>query len=284
MTKRTPWLLPLLLLGLVLPAGFAPKEDPKDQAPRIDRLIAQLDDDDFQVRQTATEELKKIGLPAEAAVRRALAGSPSAEARQRLKDILATIAPRYEGSSPGWYWVYGAIAHAQTFKATGDKVQSLELRVARLNPRQPAAALEVEVRDLALGQIYARGTIGPEQSKTEFAWREVQWQKRPVLTPGQSYLLLFHSQDTTNRAPWLVNAIYSDLYPDGGHPGKVPHDFFFRLKYADGRALHVGPAQDTDNATPISSGSEGGSVVLGKLFIDGAGQVPEGKAAPDPGK
>ena len=163
-------------------------------------------------------------------------------------------------------------------------MQALELRVARLNARQPAAALEVEVRDLALGQVYARGTIAPEQSQLQFAWREVQWQKCPVLTPGQSYMLLFHSQDTTNRVPWLVNAIYSDLYPDGGHPGKVPHDFFFRLKYADGRVLHVGPAQDTDNATPISSGSEGGTEVRGKLFIDGAGPVPVGKDAPEPGK
>jgi hypothetical protein len=65
MTARIPW-LPLLLLGLALPAGSAPKEE-KDQAPRIARLIVQMDDDDFQVRQTASAELKKIGPPAEAA-------------------------------------------------------------------------------------------------------------------------------------------------------------------------------------------------------------------------
>ncbi len=112
----------------------------------------------------------------------------------------------------------------------------------------------------------------------------MKWQRRAHLTPGRHYTLLFHSQDTSNRTPWLVNAIYADLYPEGTHPGKAGHDFFFRIKYADGKVLHVGPERETGAATPISSGSDGGTEVKGALFVDGGGPVPPGKDISHPGK
>ncbi len=274
-----------LVLGLVgSGTGVEKPQADKVKDAKVERLITQLDDDDYHVREAASEALKKLGPAVETALRRVLAGSPSEELRRRITDILQTIAPRYEGQSPGWYWVYGAIAHAQTFKATGDKVQSLELRVARLNTRQPAAPLEVEVRDLTLKEVYGRGIIAAEQSGLQFAWREVKWQRQAHLTPGRGYTLLFHSQDSTNRAPWLINAIYADLYPDGAHPGKSGHDFFFRIKYADGKVLHVGPGRESETSTPISSGSNCGTEVKGALFVDGVGPVPPGKDISQPGK
>ncbi len=125
-----------LALGLVgSGTGVEKPQADKVKEAQIEQLIKHLDDDDYQLRQAASEALKKLGPKIELALRRVLAGSPSEEARRRISDILQTVAPRYEGQSPGWYWVHGAIAQAQTFKATGDKIQSLELRVARLNPR-----------------------------------------------------------------------------------------------------------------------------------------------------
>src|SRR5262249_25875780 len=55
--------------------------DPKHLA----RLIADLDADDFAVREKATRELGELGALARPAVRQALAGKPSVEARGRLE-------------------------------------------------------------------------------------------------------------------------------------------------------------------------------------------------------
>jgi RNA polymerase sigma factor (sigma-70 family) len=63
---------------------------------RIERLIASLDDERFEVREQATRELEAQADCAAPALRRALAGKPSAEARQRLEALL----DRLDGASP----------------------------------------------------------------------------------------------------------------------------------------------------------------------------------------
>jgi WD40 repeat protein len=55
---------------------------------RIARLIADLDHDDFAVREKASAELEAVGPRAEPALRRALGGEVSLEARTRLKRLL----------------------------------------------------------------------------------------------------------------------------------------------------------------------------------------------------
>jgi hypothetical protein len=55
---------------------------------RLTQLLADLDNDDFAVRERATDELSKLGELADPALRKALAGNPSPEVRQRLKRIL----------------------------------------------------------------------------------------------------------------------------------------------------------------------------------------------------
>jgi RNA polymerase sigma factor (sigma-70 family) len=57
-------------------------------AERLKALIARLDDDDFTVRERASEELAKLGGAAHAALRQALEGQPSAELRQRVQRLL----------------------------------------------------------------------------------------------------------------------------------------------------------------------------------------------------
>jgi hypothetical protein len=58
-------------------------------ARRVRRLLADLDADDFAVREAASRELARLGAEAEPALRGALAGKPSAEVRRRVKDLLA---------------------------------------------------------------------------------------------------------------------------------------------------------------------------------------------------
>jgi WD40 repeat protein len=65
-------------------------------ARRIERLIADLDDGQFQVREQATRELEALAERAEPALRQARAGKPSAEARRRLDALL----DRLDGARP----------------------------------------------------------------------------------------------------------------------------------------------------------------------------------------
>jgi RNA polymerase sigma factor (sigma-70 family) len=64
------------------------KPAPAGDADRIARLVKELDDDDFSVREKASGELEKIGETATAALRKALEGTPSAELRIRATHLL----------------------------------------------------------------------------------------------------------------------------------------------------------------------------------------------------
>jgi RNA polymerase sigma factor (sigma-70 family) len=59
--------------------------DPK----RVAQLIADLDSDEFEVREKATKELEKLGELAEPALRQGLKGEPSVEVGKRLERLLA---------------------------------------------------------------------------------------------------------------------------------------------------------------------------------------------------
>src|SRR5262249_34360975 len=61
--------------------------DPK----RIERLISDLDDNQFSVREQATKELGAMGDRVAPAIKKALAGAPSAEASKRLGALLERI-------------------------------------------------------------------------------------------------------------------------------------------------------------------------------------------------
>ncbi len=65
---------------------------PRPRAARaIVRLVAQLDDDDFDVREKASADLARIGMPALSELRRMLRTTTSAEARRRADDLLARL-------------------------------------------------------------------------------------------------------------------------------------------------------------------------------------------------
>jgi hypothetical protein len=73
--------LPFLQARLPLRAAAA-------DARRIDRLVAELDDERFEVREKASNDLAALGQSAEAALRKALAGQPSPEVRLRAQELL----------------------------------------------------------------------------------------------------------------------------------------------------------------------------------------------------
>jgi hypothetical protein len=65
-------------------------------AGRIEQLLAGLDDELFQVREEASKELESLSEFTTPALRKALAGKPSAEARRRLEALL----DRLDGARP----------------------------------------------------------------------------------------------------------------------------------------------------------------------------------------
>jgi hypothetical protein len=87
-----PWLLDR---SRRLPRVASP--DPK----QLQKLIADLDADDFSTREQAAEELANLGELAEPALRKALNGKPSIEVRRRVKALLDKLERLKEsGASP----------------------------------------------------------------------------------------------------------------------------------------------------------------------------------------
>jgi WD40 repeat protein len=80
--------VPLVAAHLRALAGDGGREQ------RFARLIGRLDDDRFASRQEATDELRKLGRWCEPALRQALAGRPSPEARWRIEGLLVDLGER----------------------------------------------------------------------------------------------------------------------------------------------------------------------------------------------
>lgn len=68
-----------------------PKANSVDAGPNVDRFLADLDHDDFDVREKATQELIRLGSPVRPAVREALATTQSREVRRRATEVLEKL-------------------------------------------------------------------------------------------------------------------------------------------------------------------------------------------------
>ncbi len=71
---------------------------PVDTQKHLDQLVADLDSDSFERRETASRELSR-GIVAEAVLEKALANRPSLEVRKRLKAILKDF-PKWREKNP----------------------------------------------------------------------------------------------------------------------------------------------------------------------------------------
>src|SRR5262249_54966475 len=63
----------------------------EDEAKRITRLIAELDSDEFEVREKATAALQALGWKAEPELRRYLEAKPTVEAGRRVQQLLTAL-------------------------------------------------------------------------------------------------------------------------------------------------------------------------------------------------
>ena len=67
----------------------APRDDPG--ARRVRRLVRDLDDDSFAVRQRAERELRHLGRPARGVLEEALRDRPTPEVRRRVERLLSAL-------------------------------------------------------------------------------------------------------------------------------------------------------------------------------------------------
>ena len=88
-------------------------------AKRIAQLVKDLDNDDFDTREKASAELDRIGEPAARALRKALEGTPSAELRGRITQLLDKLGGKFDsadvacgGSGPWRCWSTSAAPSA----------------------------------------------------------------------------------------------------------------------------------------------------------------------------
>ena len=109
--------------------------DPK----RVRQLISCLDDERFEVRERATQDLAGFGRAAELELREALKGSPSAEARRRLQGLLDSLRRHRSGSQDGALDLRGLRAlQVLEYSRTPEAHQLLEM-LARGETREPLA-------------------------------------------------------------------------------------------------------------------------------------------------
>jgi WD40 repeat protein len=78
----------------LLQAKLKPRPGP--DVKRLAKLLADLDSDEFETRESASKELAALGPDAEGALRRALDDAPSTEVRQRVEEVLA----KFQKSGP----------------------------------------------------------------------------------------------------------------------------------------------------------------------------------------
>ena len=104
---------------------------------RIAAWIAELDADDFETREHASDELRQADEAAEAALRAALAGKPSPEALRRIDELLDCIEWARTNIHPADVRVVRAIealedaAAAEAREALAVVAESSEARLAR---------------------------------------------------------------------------------------------------------------------------------------------------------
>jgi len=72
-----------------------------DQLAKVRTLLSRFEDDQYQVRERASAELKKVGFIAEAELKRAAAESPSAEVRIRARRARQAILASPQGGLSG---------------------------------------------------------------------------------------------------------------------------------------------------------------------------------------
>ena len=112
---------------------------PAADAQQVARLLADLDNDQFAVREKASQELEKLGESARPAFKKALTGKPSAEVQRRVQTLLDKLSA--EIPPPDQVHVQRAVMVLEQI-GTPEAVEALE----KLSKGAEGALLTVEAK------------------------------------------------------------------------------------------------------------------------------------------
>jgi hypothetical protein len=174
---------------------------------RVARLLADLDSDQFTVREQATKELEKLGEAVEPALREALNGKLSAEARRRVQQVLKIESPDVYPVGSGLYNIrtedadYSPVREIITLPAPltpteGDLVEAGKVTLTTRNilgPRRKNARYVFEIEN-ASGQ---KETSDPVTAGE----KETRWSPRMELKAGETYTWRVWAVDGTWKGP-----------------------------------------------------------------------------------
>jgi WD40 repeat protein len=122
---------------------------------RLDQLIARLDDPNFTVRETASQELAKLGESAEWALREELKRSPSLEFRRRAERLVTRLEAVKKDLSPGQLQPLRALA---VLEEIGDTLARKVLTTLAGGARGVRLTLEAQA---SLDRLARRPATGP---------------------------------------------------------------------------------------------------------------------------
>ncbi len=133
----------------LLAGNFKPSVTKTEIPPEVAKLIAELDDNDWHVREKATEELKKMGDKIVPILRLVLAETKSFEVRTRIRQILGINANGEQNSdlliASRVIRVLRCIGSEETKKAIATlENQYPQLKAAAQTPEQTAEQKEPE--------------------------------------------------------------------------------------------------------------------------------------------
>src|SRR5688572_30810950 len=146
-----------VILTLATSALVLAQED-----PRIQEAIRGLGAESFEDREKATAELKKIGAPAQEALKKAAADSEDPEVRERAKRILDSIAKPPAPPSRR--------APARTFTLQGSRIairQSGDATVYGLTPTEGDPIEFHRQKDGKVKLVYPDGKGGQAEAQAE---------------------------------------------------------------------------------------------------------------------
>ncbi len=122
----------------------------RELGPRVEKLIAQMDDDQFAVREQASQDVSDLGEGVDPFLRLALADTDSAEVRHRIRRLLSDLSGKPLVVDPNQQRALRAI---QVLEEVGDE-QAREV-LERLATGEPAARMTQEAKS-ALARIEDR--------------------------------------------------------------------------------------------------------------------------------
>jgi WD40 repeat protein len=128
---------------------------PDPDKKRLTRLIGDLDSNQFTVRESAEKELEKMGEVALGALRKAMKGHPSAEARRRLEQLINKQDLELVNPSPDHL---RAVRAVEVLELAGTPEAQKELKI--LSQGAPEARLTQEAK-ASLERLAHRSSVSP---------------------------------------------------------------------------------------------------------------------------